>query len=147
MAILTAVKGDSSPENILRTGADLADAYDDTLYVVSVLPEEEYRKRRRDMESESDEVSYTVEDAQSSARQQAQTLVAESGIEVGDVEFRSRVGKIDTEILAIAEAIDARYVVIGGRKRTPTGKALFGSVTQRILLNADRPVVTVMQEE
>jgi nucleotide-binding universal stress UspA family protein len=147
MAILTAIKGGDSPENVLRTGADLAEAYDDTLFVVNVLPEEEYRKRRRDMADESSSASYTVEQAQSSVRQEAQSLVAESDIEFDDIEYRSRVGKVDTEILAIADAIDARYIVLGGRKRTPTGKALFGSVTQRVLLNAETPVVTVMQEE
>ena len=44
-------------------------------------------------------------------------------------------------ILDAAEEAGADLVCIGGRKRTPAGKALFGSVTQSVILNSDRPVV------
>jgi nucleotide-binding universal stress UspA family protein len=44
-------------------------------------------------------------------------------------------------ILDHAEEHDVDALVLGGRKRSPTGKALFGSVTQSVILNTDRPVV------
>ena len=47
------------------------------------------------------------------------------------------------ELLAAAADIDADAICVSGRKRSPTGKAVFGSTTQALVLNADRPVLTV----
>lgn len=44
-------------------------------------------------------------------------------------------------ILELAEEVDADLIVMGGRKRSPSGKALFGSVTQSVILDGDIPVV------
>ncbi|AGB31789.1 hypothetical protein Natpe_1936 [Natrinema pellirubrum DSM 15624] len=49
-------------------------------------------------------------------------------------------------ILAVTDGIDAEYIVIGGQKRAPAGKALFWNTTQSVLLDADRPVVAVVSE-
>jgi nucleotide-binding universal stress UspA family protein len=56
------------------------------------------------------------------------------------------VGDITDEILEYAAEHDARYLVIGGRRRSKVGKAFFQSTTQNILLRADRPVITVMRD-
>jgi nucleotide-binding universal stress UspA family protein len=47
------------------------------------------------------------------------------------------------ELLAAADAVDADLICVSGRKRSPAGKAVFGSTTQALVLNADRPVLTV----
>ncbi|MPV38733.1 universal stress protein [Georgenia subflava] len=47
------------------------------------------------------------------------------------------------EIAAVADEVEADLVVIGLRKRTPVGKLVLGSNSQRILLNVDAPVLAV----
>jgi nucleotide-binding universal stress UspA family protein len=47
------------------------------------------------------------------------------------------------EVLEAAEAHGAELIVIGLRRRTPVGKLIMGSTSQRILLEADCPVLAV----
>lgn len=70
----------------------------------------------------------------------ARDRLAEAGIEVDLVR---RHGDPGDEIVEYAEEVDADTIVIPGRKRSPVGKAVFGSVTQDVILNADRPVTIV----
>lgn len=44
-------------------------------------------------------------------------------------------------IVTTADREEANLIVVGGRKRSPAGKALFGSVTQSVILGAERPVM------
>ena len=56
------------------------------------------------------------------------------------------VGNHGGEIVRLAEDKNADLVVVGGRKRSPTGKAVFGSVAQEVMLNAACPVTFVRGE-
>ncbi len=49
-------------------------------------------------------------------------------------------------MLQIAKTVGAELLVIGGRRRTPVGKALMGSATQKIILGAPCPVLVVMPD-
>ncbi len=46
-------------------------------------------------------------------------------------------------LLEVAQEVDASLVVIGLRRRSSLGKAVFGSTAQQVLLNAPCPVVAV----
>jgi nucleotide-binding universal stress UspA family protein len=46
-------------------------------------------------------------------------------------------------ILSLAHQAGADLLVIGGRRRSPVGKAFLGSVTQNLILAADCPVLVV----
>lgn len=62
------------------------------------------------------------------------------------VETEGRTGDPATTILQTATEVGADMVVLGGRKRTPLGTLLFGSVSQSVLLDADRPVTVTGAE-
>jgi nucleotide-binding universal stress UspA family protein len=70
-------------------------------------------------------------------------------LEERGIAVRIREDSVETveSILDHAEEHDVDSLVLGGRKRSPAGKALFGSVTQAVILNTDRPVVVTGDDE
>ncbi|MFC6763760.1 universal stress protein [Natrinema soli] len=98
---------------------------------------------------ETDIVSVTVlhvfsDDPTGASISQLQTArIAEERLEAAgiDVDLAERSGDPSREILASAEEIDADTICLAGRKRSPTGKALFGSITQDVILSTDLPVL------
>jgi nucleotide-binding universal stress UspA family protein len=74
----------------------------------------------------------------------AQEVLEDAGIEVT---LREASGEPAATIIEEADDIDADLVVLAGRKRTPTGKVLFGSVTQAVILGTNRPVMVAAVEK
>ncbi|GAA0544974.1 universal stress protein [Halorubrum ejinorense] len=68
----------------------------------------------------------------------AQSRLEDAGIEVTPEGYGGDAAKA---ILNVADDYDADQIVVAGRKRTPTGKVLFGSVTQSVILDTERPVL------
>ncbi|WP_302082615.1 universal stress protein [Salinibaculum rarum] len=68
----------------------------------------------------------------------AQELLEDADI---PVDLREGSGDPAESIIETSEAIDADAICIAGRKRSPAGKMLFGSVSQSVILNTQRPVL------
>ncbi|WP_152043082.1 universal stress protein [Salinigranum salinum] len=67
-------------------------------------------------------------------------MLDEAGL---NYEFRGGVGEHGKEIVKIATDVDADLVLVGGRKRSPAGKAVFGSTAQEVMLESPCPVTFV----
>ncbi|WP_144900779.1 universal stress protein [Halobellus captivus] len=167
MTILTAVDGETIPSEAVRRGEELATALGVDHVVLHVMPQKIFEDFRSSASGSSRSMTtpasygnadstpresargddYTVEDGERHATGIARDVVRETLDEPANTVIKGRVGEPVGEILAEAERRGARYLVIGGRKRSPAGKALFGSRTQSILLESDLPVVTVMSDE
>ncbi len=87
---------------------------------------------------------YDAEEAQRFERelQQVQERLEGLGLE-HDVRQLVRGNEPTEDLIAVAEQVQADFIVIGLRRRTPVGKLILGSNAQRILLDAPCPVLAV----
>lgn len=60
-----------------------------------------------------------------------------------DVEYAESSGDAAAAILSAADEVDADLLCLAPRGRTPAGKAIFGSVTQQVLLETGRPALVI----
>jgi|SRR6185312_10906699 len=70
------------------------------------------------------------------------SLAADSDVELTVLDSTHR-DDLAEELLELASRHDVSVIVIGLRQRTQVGKFIMGSHAQRILLQADRPVLAV----
>ena len=144
---LAVVDADESTKALVREAGELAAAVGAELVLLHVTSRDEYEDVRKTMEEiPSDSVGYSAQQA----RQGAKNFAADIGREVLEginvsYEAVGAVGDEQTEILETADDYDCDHLFIAGEKRSPTGKALFGDLTQSIILNFDGPVTVVTE--
>ncbi|MFC4245711.1 universal stress protein [Natribaculum luteum] len=68
----------------------------------------------------------------------AREVLDDRGVEVHVLDDS---GEAAADICDRADDLEVDEIVLGGRKRSAVGKAVFGSVTQSVIRNTDRPVV------
>ena len=141
MTILAAVDRSDRSEYVVREAAALADAFGSDLHVLHVLSVGEFVDLERTSVKSTNEVLDMDE-----VRNVAANIAAEAAKELDrDHDSVGLVGDAEDEIVRYAEELDAEYIVMSPRKRSPTGKALFGSVAQSVIISASCPVVTVRE--
>ncbi len=79
----------------------------------------------------------------STIREAARTL-ADEGV---DYEIHGMIGEDGDAIADLAERVGADRVIVGGRRRTPAGKVVFGSTAQTVMLSSPCPVTFVRSDE
>ncbi|MEF8773184.1 MAG: universal stress protein [Halobacteriales archaeon] len=142
---LAVVEADEATKDLVREAGELAGGVGAELVLVHVTGEDEYEERRSDLESITElDVSYGIEKAKDGAAQFASDIGREVLSDV-DVEWDAigRVGMKGDTVLSTAESLDCDHVFIAGEKRSPAGKAVFGDVTQEVILEFDGAVTVV----
>ena len=143
-AVLLAIgsEDESRLEELAETAASVVDP-SGRVVLLHVFDRERYDAIETQLNIDPDS-EVTPDDV--SQRSQIVTDVAERLERAGvDYEVRGALGETADGILEAAEALDTDLVVVGGRTRSATGKALFGSTAQRVLLGADCPVTFVKE--
>ena len=141
MAVLAAIGEEHRSNPVLAVAADLAGAHGERLDVLHVVPEGEFETHKAAIED------FSFAQEEQSAATFAEKVAEETLDDTADVSGVGRVGDPVEQTISVLEETDPRYLVIGGRRRSPAGKAVFGSRTQDILLRSPIPVMTVIQDE
>ena len=149
MVILAAVGEKQGSERIIETAHDLASAYGDELRVLHVIPQDDAEAHFEALTGipEFRDFDFSVESDRAEAVAEELVGAVLDDYDADVVVPVGRIGEPARKILDVADVVEARYLVIGGRTRSPAGKAMFGRVTQSVVLNAEPPVVTVMEDE
>ena len=128
-------------DELTQAVTDIAGPAGADAVIAHVFSDEEYDTvvDRLDFESASEADPDDVADRHSTVRE-LRTRLDDAGI---GYSVRGSVGEHGSEIVSLAEDTAADLVIVGGSKRSPTGKAVFGSVAQEVMLNAPCPVTFV----
>lgn len=144
MTVLVAIDEEHPADPVVSLAYDIATTYGVPLVALHVIPQEDFESHIDSIQSIPEFEDFSIEHEEDNAARFAsrvvETVLGEFDQDV--VRTRGRIGDPAEEILAEAGSIDPRFLVIGARRRSPVGKAIFGSTTQKILLNAECPVVT-----
>lgn len=130
-------------ERVASEAARLAAAFDADLQLLHVTESSEYADRERSAVREG-EAPADFEELEAEA---AATAEAAGASLDRPFEAVGRVGEPGKVLVEAAGTDEASYLVVGARHRSPVGKAVFGSVTQSVLLNSSVPVLCVYPED
>lgn len=137
MVIVAAVDRSTRATRVVAEAEALAEVFDEPVHVVHVLTRSDFVELGTTRAESGDPVSMRE------VRETATDIAADAAEELDvPAETVGLVGDPAPRVVEYADHNDARYVVVSGRKRSPAGKALFGSVAQFVLLNAPCPVVS-----
>lgn len=142
MTVVAAVQSEDD-RHVLREAKKLANNIGEELKIIHVLSQSEFVELETTSIRESGN-AIPIDDIRQKAREHVDKIV---GSEIDEYESVGLVGKPAIEIPKYISNNDTSYLVIGGRKRSPVGKAVFGSTTQTVLMNVESPVLVVRQEQ
>ncbi|ELZ05922.1 universal stress protein [Natrialba asiatica] len=142
MTVIGAVDRSDRASGIVRQAHKLGEAFDEPVEIVHVLTRDEFVSLERTTVNETGGTIPT-EDVVQIAADIAAEAIDRANVDATPVGL---MGDPADEIDSYADDNGANYIVVAGRKRSPVGKALFGSVAQSVLLNASVPVVSIRVE-
>lgn len=134
-------------DEIAGAAIDIAKPAGATVELAHVFHRDEYQQAKRNLafEDQSEVTPATVAERYVTIQDLGNSL-EEAGVDYGVHGSISNGVARSERIIELAETVGADMIIVGGRKRTPAGKAVFGSTAQEVLLNASCPVTFVSGE-
>ena len=144
VVLAVGTEDEARAERLADEIAAVAGPADAEVVLTHVFDDEEFDGIRRKLGVDDDSEGATPDAV---ARRHASTRALSRALSEAGVRHsvRGAVGDLATEVIETAEGVEADRVVVGGRRRSPTGKAVFGSVAQDVMLSAPCPVTFVRE--
>lgn len=125
---------------VVNTVIEMEDSTSATLYLLHVFDEEEKHATADEIGEKSDVSLDTLAKSKQNVAASAETLVT------ADFQYEIVGGQSDDlgeGILTAASDLEVSRIYLFGRRRSPVGKAVFGSTLQKVITQATDPVVVV----
>jgi nucleotide-binding universal stress UspA family protein len=133
-------------EKLAEAAADIAGPAGATVALAHVFSTDEYEQARENLDFDPDsEVTPDVIARRYLTIRELSDAMDDAGVEYTEHGRLADEDAVGEGIVDLAEDVGADLVVIGGRERSPAGKAVFGSTAQEVLLNASCPVTFVRE--
>lgn len=143
--IVPMTRNPSYAQDVAAAAAAMETADSVEAVVLHVFDDDAIESTRSNLDLDADE-AFSLDDL---AARKAGVSTAVAELEAAAIETRVRGVRTDAEpggaIVAAAEREAADRIYLYSRKRSPAGKAVFGSTVQRVLRNASCPVVVLPQ--
>jgi nucleotide-binding universal stress UspA family protein len=127
-------------ERLAAEAVDIAGPAGATVVIGHVFTKDEFTSRVDALGFDRDTVAVDDVARRHSAVRELAARLDEAGV---DYEVHGAIGDYGEKVVTLAETLGSDMVLVGGRKRSPTGKAVFGSVAQDVMLSAPCPVTFV----
>lgn len=151
---LVVLDTDENGRELLAEAGQLAGGAGAKLDVVALISAEEYAEKEEALEAAGREehTSFNsgavLDRVKRDAEEVVETVFADADAAPDWSAIGARVGEKETEadrILDVADRREADHLFVAGRRRSPTGKVVFGDRAQSILLNFEGPVTTQLE--
>jgi len=148
---LVVVDDTEKHRDLLEEAAELADGVGADLVLLSMITEEEYEEMTETIEAmaESGDTGFGSDTVLQVARNFAEDVARDA---LDDIDIDHEVvgatvneGERADEIIRTAEEYGCDHVFLTGRRRSPTGKAIFGNTAQAVILNFPGTVTVAME--
>ncbi|MFQ5434209.1 MAG: universal stress protein [Anaerolineae bacterium] len=142
--ILVTIDEDPQAEKVIALAGEIAQKLGAHVTVFHVMADEKYRRIEEEQLHDQVEHPFTI----TQAEEQARSFAAETAVPLRDMgvsfDVRGKVGDPPTEILALAQEIDADFIVMGfeGLHGLDRLRAL-GSVSRAVMEKTRRPALIV----
>jgi nucleotide-binding universal stress UspA family protein len=144
IVLVAAGEIDDVADRLAATAADIAGPSDAEVVLAHVLDETEYETacNRLNFARGSEVTPSDIAERNAGVRDLSDAL-SDSGIDVTACGRLTDGASRGQRLAELADDVDADMVVLGGRGRSPAGKALFGSTAQEVMFESPCPVTFV----